>query len=150
MIHNTALSLLAETDFWVYLLPTIGSMMLFYGIFQVISESKSGEESRVKARLRGERAKPKEDLAETIVRRGAMREAATFADSLIGKFKFVPRLQTLIDQADLDWSAAQTLMNISGAAVLAALGFWVSNFVIFAWVGFVSAFFMSPLWWGVR
>lgn len=147
MIHNTALSLLAETDFWVYLLPTIGSMMLFYGIFQVISESKSGEESRVKARLRGERAKPKEDLAETIVRRGAMREAATFADSLIGKFKFVPRLQTLIDQADLDWSAAQTLMNISGAAVLAALGLWVSDFGIFPAVGCGAAMFILPLMW---
>ena len=128
MIHSAELSLLAETDIWLYLLPTIGSMMLFYGIFQVVTESKSGAEKKVQSRLRGERAKPKEKHSETIVRRGAMGEAVTLADSLIGKFKFVPRLQTLINQADLDWSAAQTLVNVVGAAVLAALGLWISNF----------------------
>ena len=74
----------------------------------------------------------------------AMGQAATFADALVGRFSFVPRLQTLLDQAGFDWSASQTLMNLSGAAVLSALGLWSLGKGWFAALGCGGAVFVLP------
>jgi tight adherence protein B len=111
--------MLAASDLWVYALPTIGSMLLFYGIFQVVTETKSSSQKKLMDRLKGDRV-PRDKITATIVRRGAMGQASTFADAIVGKFKFVPKLQTLLDQADMEWSASQTILNLSIAALLTA------------------------------
>jgi tight adherence protein B len=123
MLELTTPMLLGESEVWVYVLPTLGSMLLFYGIYQVLSESKSSESRKMQERLRGDRLK-REKATATIIRRGAMGQAGSFADMLVGKFKFVPKLQTLLDQADMDWSASQTLLNLCGVSVLVTLVLW--------------------------
>ncbi len=146
MTYDPAQAMLAQSDLWMYILPIAGSMLLFYGIFQVVTESKSSSQKKLQDRLRGERAQ-KEKVAATIMRRGAMGQAATFADSLIGKFKFIPKVQTLLDQADLDWSAAQTLLNLSGVAILTTLGLWALQIGMFAAGGCGVAVFVLPMLW---
>jgi tight adherence protein B len=105
----------------VYALPALGSMLLCYGVYQVVAESRSSSKKKVQDRLRGASKKSDEAL-ETILRRGAMRDTKSFADKIVGKFSFVPKLQTVLDQADVSWSASQTLVNLCSGGLLLAVG----------------------------
>jgi len=130
----------------VYLIPSAGSMLLFYGIYQVIMESKSSSRKKVKDRLRGQRA-IEEKKAGTILRRGGAGRPASFADAVIGKFKFIPRLQTLLDQADVNWSASQTMLNLCGLAVVVAVGLLVMQFPGMAAIGCAGGVVVLPFIW---
>jgi len=144
MLELTTPMLLGESEIWVYVLPTLGSMLLFYGIYQVLAESKSSESRKMQERLRGDRVK-REKATATIVRRGGLGQAGSFADMLVGKFKFVPKLQTLLDQADVNWSASQTLLNLCGAALLTVLVLWAVQVKLVAALGCGGAVMVLPL-----
>jgi tight adherence protein B len=130
----------------VYALPIAGSMLLFYGIYQVIVESSTSTRKKMHDRLKGETRKA-DTVAESILRRSARLNSKTFADALIGKFKFVPKLQTMLDQADLDWSAAQTMMNVGGLAGLVGIGLWVLQAGPLTAIGCAGAIMLLPLLW---
>ncbi|UCC30722.1 MAG: type II secretion system F family protein [Phycisphaerales bacterium] len=139
-------AILADTtELLVYVLPMAGSMLLFYGIYQVIAESQSSARRKMHERLRGERKQEK--VTESILRRGAMGQSKTFADSVIGKFKFIPKLQTLLDQADLDWSASQTMLNLCGLALLTSVGLAVLQVGVLTAIACGAAVIAMPLVW---
>lgn len=130
----------------VYVLPVVGSMLLCYGIYQAIVETRSSTRKRMQDRLRGKRTHG-EKTVESILRRGAMGEAPSFADAITGKLKVTPKLQKILDQADLDWSASQTLLNLGGAAVLVAVGLTVMQFSLVTAIGCGGAILILPLFW---
>jgi len=141
------LPILADTtELLVYALPMVGSMLLFYGIYQVIVESTSSTRRKMHERLRGERRK-QEKVTESILRRGAMGQSKSFADAVIGKFKFIPKLQTLLDQADLDWSASQTMLNLCGLALLTTVGLVVLQVGVLVAIASGAAVVAMPLVW---
>ena len=133
------------TELLVYVLPTVGSMLLFWGIYQVLAEGKSSTHQKMQERLRGERREEK--VAASILRRGAMGQTKSFADAVVGKFKFIPRLQTMLDQADLDWSATQTMLNLCGLALLTTIGLAILKFSLLAAIGCGGATLLLPLVW---
>jgi tight adherence protein B len=140
------MALLGEgTGLWVYILPVIGSTLLFWGVYQVMTESKTSTRKKMTERLRGERRQEK--VAANILRRGAMGQARPLADAIVGKLTFIPRLQTMLDQADLDWSASQTLLNLCGLALLTSVGMIVLKFSVFAGIGCGLAIIVIPLLW---
>ncbi|MGD2108733.1 MAG: type II secretion system F family protein [Phycisphaerae bacterium] len=141
-----SMALLGEgTGLWVYILPVIGSTLLFWGVYQVMTESKTSTRKKMTERLRGERRQEK--VAANILRRGAMGQARPLADAIVGKLTFIPRLQTMLDQADLDWSASQTLLNLCGLALLTSVGMIVLKFSVFAGIGCGLAIIVIPLLW---
>jgi tight adherence protein B len=142
--HTAVLADAAEL--LVYILPLIGSVLLFYGIFQVLTESKTSTRKRMQDRLRGER-NDNDKIAASILRRGAMTDSKNFADLVVGKIKFVPRLQTLLDQAELDWSASQTLLNLCGIAILATAGLFMIGAGIVVSLSCGGASLVFPLVW---
>ena len=147
MILLAMLPILADTtELLVYALPMVGSMLLFYGIYQVIVESTSSTRRKMHERLRGERRK-QEKVTESILRRGAMGQSKSFADAVIGKFKFIPKLQTLLDQADLDWSASQTMLNLCGLALLTTVGLVVLQVGVLVAIASGAAVVAMPLVW---
>ena len=110
--------ILAEaSELMMYLLPAIGSMLVIYGIFQVVSESRSSTQKKVQERLRGRRPS-RQKTTVNIVRRGALGEPTSFADSVLGKVSFIPRLQSLLDQADVDWSAPASGIDADSSSTL--------------------------------
>jgi len=147
MILLAMLPILADTtELLVYALPMVGSMLLFYGIYQVIVESTSSTRRKMHERLRGERRK-QEKVTESILRRGAMGQSKSFADAVIGKFKFITKLQTLLDQADLDWSASQTMLNLCGLALLTSVGLAVLQVGVLTAIACGAAVIAMPLVW---
>jgi tight adherence protein B len=137
---------LAASEIWVYVLPLVGSMLLFYGIFQAITENKSSQNKKVQERLHGERQK-REKATSTIIRRGGVGQSGSFADLIVGKLTFIPKLQTLLDQADVDWSASQMMLNLCGIAVLAVLTLGTLQVRLVAAIGCGGAVVVLPLLW---
>src|SRR5437773_24406 len=91
-------NMLAASEIWLYLLPGFGCALLFYGIWQVLTETKVSNQKKMQERLRGERTQ-QDKVTESILRRSST--SATMADAIVGKFKFVAKLQVLLDQSDL-------------------------------------------------
>lgn len=112
----------------VYILPIVGSMLLCYGVYQVIVESKTSSRKRLQDRLHGKKGKPDKSSSASIVRRGAMGQSKGFADAIVGKMAVVPKLQTLLDQADVNWSASSFLVNLAAVAVFLAVGLVALSF----------------------
>lgn len=147
MVRIAMISILADTtELLVYTLPTIGSMLLFYGIYQVIVESKTSSRKKMHDRLRGETAQS-EAVTASILRRSARGNSGSIADIVIGKFKFIPKLQTLLDQADLDWSASQTMLNLGGLSLLLTIGLWILQVGAVTAVACGAAVMVLPLLW---
>ncbi|MBU0719597.1 MAG: type II secretion system F family protein, partial [Planctomycetes bacterium] len=137
-------------DIVILILPVLGSMLLFYGIFQVIIESKTSNRKKVQDRLHGKRTK-QEKIEHSIIRRGALGDSKSFADAVLGKFKFVPKIQTMLNQADLDWSASTVLLNLSGAALLAVVGLVLVKVHVVAAIACGAVIIVLPLFWlGLR
>ena len=114
-MHVIAASILAASDAVMYILPTMGIMLVFYGIYQVVTESRTSSHKKVQDRLRGEGNK-KDKIAASILRRDAAGQVgSSIADALVGKLSIIPRFQTLLNQADLMWSAPRTLFNLVSA-----------------------------------
>jgi len=122
-------------------------MLLFYGIFQAVSDSKASNQKKLQDRLRGERAHKEKKIESTILRRHAMGKGASFADSILGKMEIVPKLQTMLDQADLEWSASQTLLNLCGVAILTVLGLWTMHVGLIVSFACGGAAMVLPLAW---
>ncbi len=134
------------SDIMIYAVPALGSMLLFYGIYQVMAESKTTDRKKMRERLRGERPKREKNIA-SIVRRGGVGQSGSFADAVIGKLKFIPKLQTLLDHADVAWSAAQTALNLGGLALLVTVGLLALQFGLLVAVGCGGGVIILPLLW---
>ncbi len=143
----STLSLLAASNLVVYLLPIVGCMLLFYGVFQAVVESKSSSQKRVQDRLRGESSK-RDQMAASILRRDAVAEAgASIADALMGKMSVIPKLQTQLNQADLNWSASRTLFNLISIGIVTGLGLWVLHIGWLAAIACGGCIIILPLVW---
>ena len=80
MIAALVNPMLAQADtVLVYVMPVIGSMLLSYGIYQVIDSGRSSTRKRMEERLRGQRKEQK--LAASVLRRGALGQTKSFADA---------------------------------------------------------------------
>ncbi|MCG3129608.1 MAG: hypothetical protein FLDDKLPJ_00342 [Phycisphaerae bacterium] len=138
--------MLASAQNLLYLLlPLLGSMLLCYGVYQVISESKVTGQKKIQERLRGVSAKKADKEKASILRRAAGGEAKSFADQILGKFSVVNRLQQLLDQADVDWSASKMLMNLGMAAIAVMCGLLLIQASPLAAVGCAVAIMLMPL-----
>lgn len=134
----------AASDLLMYILPVAGSMLLCLGIYQVWNDTKKSDKKRLQDRLRGDRVKSDKAM-ETILRRGSLQDAVTLADKIVGKMRFVPKLQRTLDQADIPWSASQTLVNLASIAILVTTGLFAIKVHILAALGCGAGVIMLPL-----
>lgn len=129
----------------VYVLPVVGSMLLFYGVYQVIVESKTSSRKRLQDRLHGKKGKSDKAASDSIIRRGGLGQSKNFADAIVGKMAVIPKLQTLLDQADVNWSASSFLVNLSALAIFLAAGLIALSFNPLVAVGSAGAIIIIPL-----
>lgn len=141
---GTALVAQANSGLLVYLLPSFGSMLLFYGIFQAVYESRSSRKKKLHDRLKGE-SRREDKVVSTILRRGALENEKSMADRMLGKLQFIPRVQTMLEQADIPWSATQTLMNLGTAALVIVAGLAMVGIHLLIGLGVGAAVVAMPL-----
>lgn len=154
-MSNHMLMLLAETNNWTgyvfIVVLLVGSVLLTYGVYQVVVDSRTGERKRIVDRMKGVAggaAKSKEPSTIAILRDTAAElDAASGLQALIGKLSFIPRLQVTIDQANLPWSAARTVLHLFAAGSIALAGLLLIKSSLLTSLACSAAVFFLPLMW---
>ncbi|HEY3245652.1 MAG TPA: type II secretion system F family protein [Phycisphaerae bacterium] len=130
------------------ILPLVGSMLLVYGIYQVVSELRHGDRKRLTERLQGSTRTARVKAQASILKRDVTAaEAQSFVAATFGRLGFIPRIQAMLDQADVPWSAPHLIMNLSGIAVLVGAVLIVTGYGPIAALGCGVAIFVAPLMW---
>ena len=128
------------------LAPLLGGVMLAYGVFQVAFDLRANTRKRVVDRLRGDRnRKSRETQANFDDFRRHTIEATGILAKALTKFSFTERLQRVLDQANIPWSAAQTLVRISVVAVLLLAGLLIAKVALLPALGIGAATFILPI-----
>jgi len=138
--------LLADLNLMQIALPLVGAILLSYGIFQVIVESRNGERKKVLDRLRGESSRVKDAATASILKRNTLSEdAGNIINKTFGKLVFIPRLQNMLDQASLDWSATKMVANLFSAGLILAAGMVLMDFSVLASCAIGASVFFTPI-----
>lgn len=131
-------------DALLVLAPLAGGVMLAYGVFQVVIDLRGSTRKKVMDRLKDGRKKVgvKETEAAENFRRTAP-EAKGFLAKKFAEMSVTGKLQQILDQANIAWSAPQVLVNVSagaligiallmflGVPILAALAVGVAGFLL--------------------
>ena len=131
-------------DILYIVLPLFGSVLLCYGIFQIVTESKSVGHKRIQERLKGRKGRIDKKEA-GIKLRQTVGEGKTFADALIGRFSVVKKVQGLLDQTDIDWNASNMLMNQGAGALFTMMVLLAFGFSPIGVVGVGAGIMLLPL-----
>jgi len=132
------------------LLPVLGSMLLVWGIFQVILDLRTAKQKKVVDRLSETRGTAKERQIKESLLRKRSGEIRGGLEQVVSGLQVVSKLQHVLDQADVSWSASRLLMNLTGISLLVFVG------AVFAQVHFLTALACSagvgglPLLWLIR
>lgn len=133
------------------LLPLMGAMLLAWGLFQVVMDLRSAKQRKVVDRLTENRSRSHDqEVKDSLLRRRASDIQSGMLDGVVSRLSVVTKLQQILDQADVDWSAARMLVNIS------ALSLFVGALLLFLQVSPVSAVATAaatialPLLWLIR
>jgi tight adherence protein B len=101
------------------MMPLAGAVLLSLGIFQVIMDLRGTKQRKVLDRLRETPSGLKErHVKESLLRKRAADVQGSALEGVFSKMQVVTKLQQILDQADVNWSASRLLVQL----VLAALG----------------------------
>lgn len=133
------------------IMPIAGAMLLALGLFQVMMDLRTNKQQKVIDRLNEFRPKGKglQDKESLLLKRVSGSQK-NFLETVLSKLKVVDKLQRLLDQVDVDWSASRMLVNLAGLAGLtgAALLFLQVNPAVCLVLAF--SVFGLPLLWMIR
>jgi len=97
------------------IMPIAGAMLLALGVFQVVMDLRTAKQRKVVDRLTESRARAKErQVKETLLRNRAADLEGGFLEGVVANLKIVSKLQQVLDQADVNWSASRMLVNLAG------------------------------------
>jgi len=100
------------------IMPVAGATLLAFGIFQIVTDLRSGRQRKIVDRLNESRvAKREAEVKESLLRRGVGDfKEGNVLEGILSRLQMVTNFQTVLDQADLPWRASRVLMNIFGGA----------------------------------
>ncbi len=122
-----------------------GPLMVFYGIYQLVAELRSAPKKKIAGRLKGRPSAARSaqfDLSN-------LRKQKPQAEGVLGNFfanlKITERLQTVLEQANVSWSASQLLVNLTLAASITLAAMVVLKLPVLAALGAVVAVYALPI-----
>lgn len=146
---------LAQTGatFAFIVFPMAGSILLAYGIYQAVMETRHGQRRRLADRLRGRAGArdTKTGPGDSIMRNKALADASGFLVEHVAKLSFTPKLQSLIDQTNLGWSASRMLVNQVAIAIALLFGLPILHqSLIVSILAAAGALFLPVFWLKMR
>ncbi len=137
----------ALNNIMLVVLPVGGAILLAYGVWNVAFDLRAANRKKISSRLKGGTAAGRKgnDQIDFESFRKQTAEAKGVMAKAIAKLSFTTRMQRTLEQANLPWSAAQTLVNLT--AISAALGAFllVAGAPIAALAGVVLGAFILPI-----
>ena len=138
-------------DLMLMLLPIAGSMLLAFGIFQVIMDMRGAKEKRIVDRLTESRGSRKEqEVKESLLRKRAADLQGNAFENVVANFQIVTKLQRVLDQADVNWSASRLLVNLMGLGFLVGVGLLFLDYSPLSAAAAGAAVVGMPVVWLVR
>ncbi len=129
----------------------MGAMLLAWGLFQVFMDLRGAKQRKVIDRLTESRSRTREqEVKDSLLRRRAADLQTGMLDGVVSRLSIVTTRQHVLDQADVDWSAARVLVNLS------ALSLFVGALLLFLQLSPISALAAAaatialPLLWLIR
>lgn len=131
----------------VFVLPVFGSVMLAYAIFNLVSDLRKADTRRVSDRLKekyGPESESAKDRAvkESILRR--QKDAASTFSRLLSHLSFMPKIQRLLDQANLPWQATTAIVQLIGIAAIAYIVSYTFQLEQWKCISISAAAFVLP------
>lgn len=123
--------------------PLAGSVVLAYGVCQVVLDLRENTRKRVVDRLRGASSRRAAEAGADF-RRPTPQVSGMLA-GVFSRLRVTAKLQRVLDQANVSWSAPQVLVRltlVAGAALVGLLVFRVSLVVA---LGLAAAAFVLPI-----
>jgi len=131
------------------ILPVAGCVLVSFGLFQLFRDLRSAGEKKLMDRLRdggtAQKGGKEEPSRESILRRRAAELQQGALDSAVGKLGFVPKLQRMLDQANVDWDASRMLVNLFGLSLMAGFGMYLLKMGIIAAMGAAGGVLVVPI-----
>jgi len=115
---------MSTQDILLLILPVLGSMLMVFGIYQAITEGRVAEKSKIMDRLlerAGGGSKAKQS-AESLLRKRQADVDLIGITRLLSRARFIPRVQRLLDQANVDWNASKMVLNVASVALMLLFG----------------------------
>jgi tight adherence protein B len=138
----------AISNVLLILLPLAGSILLAYGVFNVAVDLKRNDRQRVKDRLRGDSPRRRRERDEGMSFEDFRRHTAEAKGILarwMSNLSFTASFQRVLEQANIPWSAAQTLVNLSAIASVLLAALLILRFSPIAAGGVAVAVFVLPI-----
>jgi len=132
-------------------LPIVGSIMLAFGIFHVVMDLRTAKQRKVLDRLKESRASTREQqVKESLLRKRAADLQESFVENLVAKLQIVSKLQRVLDQADLNWSASKVLVNLSCFSVIVGGGMGLAGVSPVSCLASAAGIMGMPVIWLTR
>jgi len=130
------------------LLPIAGSILLAFGLFQVVMDLRKTNQKRMLDRLK-DRAAPsaKKKGKSAVVRRRLRQDERIGIDKLFAKVRIVSKLETMLEQANVDWSAPRMLINLLAVSAAAFCMLLLLKFSFLGSMGVALGVLMLPILW---
>lgn len=107
------------------ILPIAGSVLLAFGVAQVVFDLRGTQRKRLLNRLTeggSGQGKQAANSKESLLRKRILDQQKGGLDGFVAKLSVVPKVQRALDQAHIDWSAPRALVNLVGLAALTGCG----------------------------
>ena len=134
----------------VLLLPIIGSVLLAWGLFQVFMDMRNAKQRRVVDRLTESptsASRRDKEVKESLLRRRSGDLQSGMLDGIVSRLRIVNKFQRVLDQADVNWSASRTLVNLTAITMLVGALMVVLQFRGVTVLGVAVATYTLPLLW---
>lgn len=130
-------------------LPLLGSILLAYGAWNVAFDLRRSTRKRVVSRLKGGpvRTREREETFNFEDFRKQTVEATGMLARLFSQLKFTTKFQRTLEQANLNWSAPQTLVNLTAIASCLLALLLVVGVGPLAACGAAAAVFLLPIFY---
>jgi len=122
--------------------------MLVWGIFQVTMDLRTAKQRKVVDRLVDSRSKKREEqFTESLLRKRAAELQGNALDGIVSRLQVVNKLQRVLDQANVDWSASRLLRNLALTSLAVMAGMMLMKISVVGCLGAGASVFMLPLLW---
>ncbi|MEP0845044.1 MAG: type II secretion system F family protein [Phycisphaerae bacterium] len=138
------------TNIIFLVLPVLGSMLLVYGVFQVVFDLRTSKQKKVVDRLSEGRTGKERQIKESLLRKHINEQHKGALESVVASLQVVAKLQRVLDQADVSWSASRLLVNLTGISVLTFLAMLFLQMNVITSLACSAAVIGMPLMYLVR
>jgi len=142
---------MSTNDTMLLVMITVGPLVALYGLFQLVSDMRTAPKKKIASRLRGRVSAPAGGgaVSASDIRRQAPQAVGALARK-IAEFRVSERLQVMLDQANLRWSAPQMLVNQTLIASILLAVCVALSLPLAAGLGIAVAVYVLPVLYLVR